>query len=242
MIDDLNLVKTTKFNNPNYIGDPINAVRVFNDLKADEIIFLDISSSKNGRAIPIEFVKKVGEEAFMPFAFGGGIKTIEEIKQILKNGAEKVVINTYSVKNPQLIKEASNIFGSQSIVVLIDVKKIEDSYKVFINGGSEETDLDPVDHAKNMESCGAGEIIINSIDNDGMMEGYDLKLIKKVVRSVSIPVVAIGGASVYKDLEKAVMIGGACDVAAGSGFVNYDKNKVVLINYPVREDREKRIY
>lgn len=203
------LVKTVQFQNPRYIGDPINAVKIFNDLEADELVFLDIDASKENRIAPLEFVKKVGEEAFMPFAVGGGIKSIDEIKQILNAGAEKVVINTHAINNPNIIKESSDLIGSQSIIVSIDAKKINNEYVAFTCDGTKNIGLDPVLVAKQMEKLGAGEILINSIDKDGMMDGYDIVLIKRVSNAVKIPVVAMGGASGLNDLRKAVYGGGS---------------------------------
>lgn len=235
LLKDKGIVKTTNFQNPNYIGDPINAVRLFNDFEADELVFLDIEASKTGKTIDLNFVKKIGEEAFMPFAVGGGISSIEQIKEILNNGAEKVVINSYAIQNPDFIKEASDIFGSQSIIVSIDVKKEPDGYKFYTHSGTKNTNLNPIDFAKQMESAGAGEIIINSIDKDGTLDGYDLEIIKKISQAVNIPVIALGGAGATSDFKKAVKAG-ATAVAAGSLFVYSGKNRGILINYPDKKE------
>lgn len=235
LLKNKGLVKTVNFGNPNYIGDPINAVRIFNDFEADELVFLDIDASKENRCIDLEFVKKIGEEAFMPFAVGGGISTIDQIKSILNNGAEKVVLNTHAIENPEFIKQASDIFGSQSIIVSLDVKKDLNGYNVCTRSGTKNTGLDPVSVAKQMECLGAGELIINSIDKDGSMEGYDLSLIKKISESVNIPVIALGGAGDLSDFSKAVKAG-ATAVSAGSIFVYSGKNRGILINYPDKEE------
>lgn len=237
LLKNLGLVKTIKFQESRYIGDPMNAVKIFNDLEADELIFLDIEASKESRILPIEFVKKVGEEAFMPFAVGGGIKTMEDIRKILKNGAEKVVINTQAIQNPDFIRNAADTFGSQSIIISIDVKKYTNNkYHVFTNSGTKNTFRDPISVAKQMEELGTGEIVIHSIDNDGMMSGFDLNLIKSISQAVKIPVIALGGAGKLDHLAQAITKGKASAVAAGSIFIYSGKERGILINYPDREE------
>lgn len=237
LLRNLGLVKSVGFKNYKYIGDPINAVKIFNDLKADELVFLDILASKEKRAISLDFVLKVGDEANMPFSVGGGIKTIQDIKSILRAGAEKAVINTCAIENPSFISTAAKEFGSSTITVCIDVKKkILGRQQVYIYGGSKSTDLNPVSFAKSMEEKGAGELIINSIDRDGLMEGYDIELIKAISDSVTIPVVALGGAGRLADLNEAVKNGHASAVAAGSLFVFHGPRRAVLINYPQPEE------
>ena len=236
LLKDLGLVKSVKFKNHRYIGDPINAVKIFNDLGADELIFLDILANKKNRAISLDFIKRVGDEANMPFSVGGGIRSIKEIKQLIGAGAEKVVLNTSACENPQFVKEASSEFGSSTIVISIDVRKnIFAKERIYIYSGRMATNYDPVSFAGLMEYNGAGEIIINSIEKDGMMNGYDINLVKRVSEKVKIPVVALGGASNYKDLRKAVEEGYASAVAAGSMFVYHGSRRAVLINYPARE-------
>ena len=237
LLKNKGLVKTVKFKAPKYVGDPINAVKIFNDLEADELVFLDITASKEGRPISTELVKNIGDEAFMPFAVGGGITELKQIEELLKAGAEKVVLNTASLKKPRLITEASEFFGNQSIVVSIDVKKnIFNKKTVWINDGKQNTKLDPISHAKAVEQLGAGEIIINSIDNDGVMEGYDIELIKSISNAVSIPVVACGGAGGLDDLKDAYQYGKASALAAGSMFVFHGPRRAVLINYPEKNE------
>ncbi len=231
------LVKSVKFKDYRYIGDPINAVKIFNDLKADELVFLDILASKEKRTISLDFVRNVGDEANMPFAVGGGIRTIQQIKEIINAGAEKVIINTYAVENPEYIKQASDEFGSSTIVVSIDVKKkLFGKKQVYTLAGSKATGLNPVHFAKVMQEKGAGEIIINSIEKDGAMEGYDLDLIKEVSQAVEIPVIAAGGAGQLCDFNKAVNESYASAVAAGSMFVYHGPRKAVLINYPTNNE------
>lgn len=233
LLKDEALVKSVQFKNHNYVGDPINAVRIFNDLRADELVFLDIEASRQGRLISLDFVKDVGEEANMPFAVGGGIKTIEDIKSIINAGAEKVIINTSAMIHPNFIREAADYFGSSTIVVCIDVKKkLFKGYQSWSLNGSKSNGLTPIETAKKMEELGVGELIIQSIEKDGTMSGYDIELIKSISEAVSIPVVALGGAGGANDLEKAHNEGFASAVAAGSIFVYQGTKKGVLINYP----------
>ena len=229
------LVKSVRFRNHAYIGDPINAVRIFNDSKADELVFLDISATNESRIIDLDFVKSIGEEANMPFAVGGGICSIQEIQSILAIGAEKVIINTYAAKDPGFIRKASEAFGSSTITVCIDVKKkLFKGNRCMVNAGSKTIDFNPIDFSKLMEANGAGEIIIQSIDRDGTMSGYDLSLINEISKAVKIPVIALGGAGNMDDLRKGYQIGNANGLAAGSMFVYMGPHKGVLINYPER--------
>ncbi len=231
------LVKSKGFKDFRYIGDPINAVKVFNDLKADELVFLDIEATKEKRTISTELVSQVGEEANMPFAVGGGIKNLDEIQNIIAKGAEKVIINTCAVENPKFIREASDNFGSSTIVVCIDVKKKFFSGEVvWRNSGSKSSKYSPKDFAKIIEENGAGEIIIQSINKDGTMSGYDLDLVKEISTAVAIPVVALGGAGNLEHMIEAYKKGFASALAAGSLFVFQGPNKGVLINYIEKSD------
>ena len=231
------LVKSKGFKDFRYIGDPINAVKVFNDLKADELVFLDIEATKEKRTISTELVSQVGEEANMPFAVGGGIRNLDEIQNIIAKGAEKVIINTCAVENPKFIREASDNFGSSTIVVCIDVKKKFFSGEVvWRNSGSKSSKYSPKDFAKIVEENGAGEIIIQSINKDGTMSGYDLDLVKEISTAVAIPVVALGGAGNLEHMIEAYKKGFASALAAGSLFVFQGPNKGVLINYIEKSD------
>jgi cyclase len=241
---DKGLVKTIRFENPTYIGDPINAVHIFNEKEVDELIFLDITPVKRHNTpdghkpyhIPLDLVRNISEECSMPLAFGGGIRTIEDIQEILATGVEKVVLNSSAVENSNLIHSAAEQFGNQSIVVSIDVKRhINGKYVVYSQGGKTQTGLDPVTHAQNVVSSGAGEIMVNAIDRDGTMQGYDLELVHQVASAVSVPVIACGGAGNLGHLSEAVTAG-ATAVAAGSYFVFYGRKKAVLINYPSRSE------
>lgn len=232
LIDDRDLIKTVKFGKRTYLGDPVNAVKIFNRKGIDELSILDIGATKNNREPDYELLKDIASEAFMPLSYGGGIKTIEQIHDILAIGYEKVVINTQLVKNPELVKKASELFGSQSIVASIDVKTIKGQCKCCVVDGFEITNLNPVELAKKAEELGAGEIIINSIDRDGMMSGYDIELIRSISDTVNVPVIALGGAGGINDLKKALQEGHAHAASGGSMFVYYGRLKAVLITAP----------
>ncbi len=236
LLKNKGLVKSTRFKDHRYIGDPINAVKIFNDLKADELAFLDIMASKEGRMISIDFVSKVGEEANMPFAVGGGIEKIEDIQKIIAAGAEKVIINTQAL-NVDFIREAADTFGSSTIVVCLDVKKkLFGKKQTWTLAGEKASGYDPVDFARVMQDNGAGELIVQSIEQDGMMQGYDVPLIKAVSEAVTIPVIALGGAGNLSHLKQAYIEAYANGLAAGSMFVYYGLRKGILINYPEKED------
>ena len=235
LLKDLALVKSVRFRDHKYIGDPINAVRIFNELKADELVFLDIQASRQSRLISLDFVRNVGEEARMPFAVGGGIRSLDDIRRVIAAGAEKVVINTQAALDPEFIRAAAGEFASSTIVVCIDVKrKLFKGEVVWVNGGTRPTQFSPVEFAVLMQDMGAGELIIQSIEKDGTMTGYDLKLTQSVSSAVTIPVIALGGAGGIKDLIEAYTKANANALAAGSMFVYQDERRGVLINYPER--------
>jgi cyclase len=239
LLKNKGLVKTVQFKEPRYVGDPINAVWIFNQKEVDELIFLDIMATKERNKPPIELISKISDECFMPLTVGGGIRSVEDIKELLNAGAEKVSINTFAVENPSFIKEASDVFGSQSIVVAIDVKRHKKGlYEVFTNGGTRPAGIDPVSLAVQMAAMGAGEILLNSIDRDGTMKGYDIELIREVSDAVNIPVIACGGAGKLEDLAGAINGGRASAVAAGSFFVFHGRRRAVLINFPTKEELE----
>ena len=237
LLKNQGLVKTIGFDKPRYIGDPINTVRIFNDLKADELAFLDILASKEKRLISLDFVKNVGEEANMPFSVGGGITSLEDIRKIINAGAEKVIINSYAAQNPNFISEAADAFGSSTIVVCIDAKKKRfGKMQTYILGGNKPTSYHPLDFALLMQEKGAGEIIIQSIEKDGTMDGYDIELISNITAKLTIPVIALGGAGNIDHLKQAYHQGKAGGLAAGSMFVYHGPKKGVLINYPEKKD------
>jgi cyclase len=231
------LVKTVSFDKARYIGDPINAVKLFNDLRADELVFLDILASSENRCIDPKFISLIGDEANMPFAAGGGIRTVYQIENIIKAGAEKVIINTAAHEVDGLVRNAAEHFGSSTIVVSIDVKKkFLGKKQVYTRAGTKATGLDPVTFAQKMEAEGAGELIITSIEHEGKMQGYDIELIKAISSAVSIPVVAHGGAGSLSHFSEAVKNAHASAVAAGSRFVYHGPRNAVLINYPSPEE------
>ena len=237
LLKNRGLVKSVQFQNHKYIGDPINAVRIFNELKADELVFLDIDASREQRTISPSFVKDVGEEASMPFSVGGGIRSINDIAAIIEAGAEKVIIGAAAAKDPLFVKAAVDEFGSSTIVVCIDVirQRFGGQQIRFLNGTLQNKQT-PVEFAKLIESLGAGEIIVQSIDRDGTMNGYDIELLSRVSKTVGIPVIALGGAGSLSDMADACNQGGSSAVAAGSLFVYRDHNKGVLINYPKKSE------
>lgn len=239
LVQGQRLVKTVAFRDPRYVGDPINAVRIFNDKEVDELVVLDISATVEQRPPNLRLISEIASECFMPLAYGGGIRSLEQLQSIFSLGVEKVVINNEAAARPAFVRDAAGKFGSQSIIVSIDVKrKWFGGYEIRTRAGRQKTGLDPVRFARDMESAGAGEIFLNSIDRDGTMQGYDLDLIRAVSQAVSIPVIACGGAGTLADLAAAVTKGGAAAVAAGSMFVFHGKHRAVLINYPTRRELE----
>lgn len=242
LLRNAGLVKTTRFRDPVYIGDPINTVRIFNEKEVDELTFLDITATVENRKPPFKLLSEIAGECFMPLGYGGGIRSLEDIRDILGLGAEKVIINSHAVEHPDFVRESSDRFGSQSVVVSIDARKkpLFGGYEVHIRGGREGTGLDPVRHAVRMQELGAGEILLTSIDRDGTMSGYDLDLVRAVSGAVDVPVIACGGAGSIAHLAGAVQAG-ASAVAAGAFFVFQGKHRAVLINVPPREELERHL-
>lgn len=227
------LVKGAKFKDHKYVGDPINAVKIFNDKEVDELVFLDIEATENNTGPNFELLEDIATEAFIPFAYGGGITTKAQASKLFKLGVEKVIINSAAFKNPQLIQELSAEFGAQSVVVCIDIKKnFWGKYEVFVQNGRVKTKMSPVEYAKRMQDLGAGELIVSSIDKDGTNSGYDLELLKSITDQVNVPVVALGGAGKLDDFKQAVTQANVSAVAVGDMFVFNGKHKAVLITYP----------
>lgn len=236
------LVKTVKFKDPKYLGDPINIVRIFNDKEVDELVLLDITATPENRGPQFDLLKNITSEAFIPLAYGGGIRSMEDVRKLLSIGIEKLIMNTSAVENPALIRETADHAGSQAVVASIDVKKnFLGKYEVFTRCGQKKTGLDPVKHAIEMEKMGAGEIIINSIDRDGTMQGYDLDLVRKVADSVHVPVVACGGAGNLTHVSEVIKQGHASAAAAGSMFVFQGPLRGVLISYPTPKELKEFI-
>ncbi len=237
LLKDWGLEKSIRFRDPVYIGSPINAARVFNGRNVDELILLDIVATKKKRGPILETISQITAEAFMPVTVGGGIRSIDMIRELLHTGADRVTINTCAVEDPSVVTAGAECFGNQCIVVSIDVKKHDDSsYEVYTHGGRKATGLDPVEHALHMQERGAGEILLTSIDQDGTMEGYDLELIQRVADVLTIPVISCGGAGSVKHLADAVFIGHASAVASGAFFLFFGPRRTVLITYPTDEE------
>lgn len=233
------LVKTLKFKDPKYVGDPINAVRTFNEKLADELIVIDIDASKNGSEPNLEMIEKFAAEARMPICYVGGVKNINQVKEIIGLGVEKVGISSAAIKNPTLIREASDAVGSQSVVVILDVKKKMMGYTVKINNAEEDMKIDPLILLDELIQYSPGEIVINSVDNDGVMNGYDLKLAKSVKDRVNVPVTMLGGAGSLNDISDLISKLGVVGAAAGSLFVFTGKYRAVLINYPTIDEKRR---
>ena len=226
------VVKGTKFVNLKYAGDPVKQAKIYDNQGADELCFLDITASSDKRNILYDVVKKTAQKCFMPLTVGGGIRSIEDIRKLLLCGADKVSINTAAIKNPQLIKKASSKFGNQCIVVAIDAKQIKkNKWEIFTHGGRKKTGIDAIKWAKKMESLGAGEVLLTSMDKDGTKSGFDLELTKKISNSINIPVIASGGVGNIQDLVDGIKIGKASAVLAASIF-HYGK-------YTIKEVKKK---
>ena len=244
LVHNNGLVKTKGFKDPAYVGDPLNAVKIFNEKSVDELFVLDIDATAKNNEPNYDLISKIAMECQMPLCYGGGISNINQIIKILKMGVEKIAISTLAIKNPKLIKETAKLTGNQSIVVVMDVKKkkFSSNFNIFLNNGKNNTGKSLIDHCRLVEDFGAGEIVINSIDNDGMMNGFDLKLINQVKNSISIPLTVLGGAGSLEDIGKVISENGIIGVAAGSLFVFKGKYKAVLINYPSHNEKENLIF
>jgi len=240
LLQNKGLVKTVKFKNSTYIGDPLNAIKIFNEKEVDELIFLDIDASKEGRNPDFNIIENFASECFMPVCYGGGITTIDEIQKIFALGIEKVSLNTAILKDKNLIKEAVSVFGSQSIVVTVDIKKtLFGKYQVYNHQNKQMIKEPYIEYIKDLEKLGVGEILINNVDLDGTQQGYDIFLLKEVVNNVKIPVIACGGGSGLDDFKKVKKQAQVAAVAAGSFFVFQGKHNAVLITYPKYEVLEK---
>jgi imidazole glycerol-phosphate synthase subunit HisF len=227
------LVKTRKFKDPVYVGDPVNAVRIFSEKEVDELVVLDIDASREGREPNYELIAEIAGECFMPVAYGGGIRSFEQVRRLIRSGVEKVVVNSAACESTAVISEAAAVFGSQAVVGAVDVRKpLLGAYKVVAKSATVETKLKLDEHVDALVRAGAGEIFLNSVDRDGSMAGYDLDLIRSVSQRVNVPVVACGGAGTVEHLRQAVNDAGAAAVSAGSMFVFHGKHRAVLINYP----------
>lgn len=230
------LVKTVRFGEGKYVGDPRNAVRIFNEKEVDELLLLDIDASPGQTPLQFDLVREIVSEAFMPVAYGGGIRTLEDARRMLQLGVEKIAICTHAVEDPEFIRIAADEFGSQSVVVCLDVSRSWlGSYELMIRGGRQRTRQNPTAFAQRAAALGAGEILVNAIHRDGTREGFDVNLIRSISDAVKVPVIACGGAGQLDHLGQAVREGGASAVAAGSLFVFQGPHRAVLISYPKPE-------
>lgn len=233
LLRDGGLVKTVRFKTEKYIGDPINAVKIFNEKEVDELIFLDIDATREKRSPDIQLIQDIATECFMPFAYGGGVTNIEQIKSILRAGVEKVILNSSALRNVGFVSEAARHFGNSTIIGAIDIKKdFWGTYKVYDHVGKKSTNLNPLDFAKSLESAGAGEIFLNNVDRDGTYTGFDVDFIGQMNRALSVPLIVCGGASGIKDIFEVVDKTNVAAVAAGSIFVYQGPHRAVLISYP----------
>ena len=232
LIKNGGLVKTIQFENPKYVGDPINAVRIFNEKRVDELIVLDIDATVQGKDPDLKMIDNLATECCMPLCYGGGVKTVEQIREIIELGVEKVSLSSAAIENPEVVKNGAKFVGNQSIVVTLDVKKTNNDYYVYTRNGKNNTKLDPVELTKDFQASGAGEIVINSIDNDGVMKGYNISLIEKIMNVVDIPITVVGGAGTLSDIEQLFGRFGLIGACAGSLFVFKGVYQAVLINYP----------
>ena len=233
LLKDRSLVKTVKFKKFNYIGDPVNTCRIFNELEVDELVFLDIRASLNKREPQYEILQEIANECFMPVSYGGGIKTMAQAEKIFRTGFEKIMINSTAFTNPKFITEAAKSFGSQSVIVSVDVKKnIFDKYQVCSYSATKTENIRPEEWLKEVESLGAGEILLTSVDREGTWSGFDLDLIKMATSQLRIPLIAHGGGGSLQDISAVVKKGNASAVALGSMVVYQRKGFGVLVNFP----------
>jgi cyclase len=237
LLQDTGLYKTVKFKDPIYVGDPLNAARIFNEKQCDELILLDIDASKQQKEINFQQIEEMAMECFMPLAYGGGINSLQHIERILRLGIEKVILNSAVVNKPSFLKEATEAFASSTIVASVDVKKnIWGKYQVYSHSNKPIKESNPIEWMKQLEQLGVGEIMLNNIDLDGTLKGYDIEMIKKACSEVSVPVIASGGCSGLGDIKEMLGKTHASAAAAGSMFVFHGKHRAVLISYPDPEE------
>lgn len=242
LVHNKGLAKTIKFKEGKYVGDPINAVKIFNEKEVDELMVLDIDATVEGCEPDYKMIENLAVECRMPLCYGGGIKTAEQAEKIFSLGVEKIAISSAVIDNPSIVKELAQKVGTQSVVVVLDVKKkMFGGYEVVTHNATRKTGIDPVKFTKELEALGIGEIVINSVDNDGIMKGYDFNIIDKVKEIVTVPMTVLGGAGSLDDMGQVIKRHGIIGVAAGSLFVFKGKYKAVLINYPKHDEKEKLI-
>jgi len=237
LLKDGSLVKTVNFKNPSYIGDPVNAIKIFNGKEVDELVLIDISK----KSIPFDVIRKITRECFMPLCYGGNVKTLEDMRKLFQLGIEKIIINTLLFENPDLIRKAIKLFGSQSIVASVDVKKnFWGVSKIYRHSHKKTINLSPIEYIRQLEDLGVGEILLYSVDRDGTWEGMDIELINQVSNKTHLPVISCGGVGSIKDIEDGIL-NGSSGVAIGSMCVYSKKNMGVLIKFPKQNDIEQII-
>ena len=243
LVQNGGLVKTVNFGNPKYVGDPINAVKIFNEKEVDELIVLDIDATTQNKEPDYGMIRNLAAECRMPLCYGGGAKTVEQVERIISLGVEKVAVSAAAVDDPEIVARAAEVVGSQSIVVAMDVRKDGrgGKYEVWTHNGSKTSGRSPVEFVKQMATLGAGEMVINSIDRDGVMKGYDLDLVNEIREAISLPITVLGGAGTLKDIAALIHTFGIIGAAAGSLFVFKGVYRAVLINYPSRAEKDALI-
>ena len=240
LLQENGLVKTVNFKNPKYVGDPINAVKIFNEKEVDELAVFDIDATAKGLEPNYSLIERIANQSRMPLCYGGGVKTVEQAQKIFGLGIEKIALSSAVLHNPELITQIANRVGAQSVIVVLDVKKkLFGGYEVYTHNGKKSTGINPFDFAEKAQRLGAGEIIINSIDQDGVMKGFDMNLIDKVRDKISLPLTVLGGAGELQHIQQVIHKHGVIGVAAGSLFVFKGVYKAVLINYPEKGEKEK---
>ena len=234
------LVKTVQFDKPKYVGDPVNAVRIFNEKEVDELIVADIDATALNKEPNYSLIKNLAAECRMPLCYSGGVKRVDQVEKIISLGVEKVGLSSAVISKPELIAKAAEVVGNQSVVVVMDVKKSGrgGTYEMWTHNGSSKTGLCPIEFSRKAQDYGAGEIVVNSIDQDGMMKGYDLELARSIHEAVHLPITVLGGAGSLKDIGELIRELGTIGVAAGSIFVFKGIYRAVLINYPSRQEKD----
>lgn len=239
LLQDNGLVKTVNFKNPKYVGDPINAVKIFNEKEVDELAVFDIDATAKGLEPNYSLIERIANQSRMPLCYGGGVKTVEQAQKIFGLGIEKIALSSAVLQKPELITQIADRVGGQSVIVVLDVKKKRfGGYEVYTHNGTKATQINPFDFVERAQQLGAGEIVINSIDQDGVMKGFDLDLIDKIRKKISLPLTVLGGAGSLNDIAEVIAKHKIIGVAAGSLFVFKGVYKAVLINYPTKAQKE----
>jgi cyclase len=242
LVRDQGLVKTVRFRDEKYVGDPVNAVRIFNEKEVDELTVLDIDATVHGRGPDYRMIENLAAECRMPLCYGGGVSTADQARRIIGLGVEKVALSAAAIANIALVRRVADEIGRQSVVVVLDVrKKLLGKYEVYTHNGARSTGREPAELAAELEAAGAGEILVNSIDCDGLMKGYDLALARRVRQAVSVPMTVMGGAGSLHDIGKLIAEFGIVGAAAGSLFVFKGIYRAVLINYPQASEKDQLI-